>query len=150
MIGASRPGGAKIRPGASDVAGDLELLGRLRDPFAAGARRARDKAFLEAAQGRAPLEWVVVRNRLAHLDTRNTREMAGLLEQLATRLGFRLGPGLSERVVFRELFYHGLTLLDLPEEQQDSRAEISRRRARSEVSDLLRAFGLSGAWAGRA
>lgn len=105
---------------------------------------------LRAAQGRAPLEWIVVRNRLAHLNTRNTREMAGLLEQLATRLGFRLEPGLSERVVFRELFYHGLTLLDLPEEQQDSRAEISRRRARGEVSDLMRALGLSGARAGRA
>ncbi len=103
-----------------------------------------------AAQGRAPLDWIVMRNRLAHLDTRNTREMTGLLERLATRLGFRIEPGLSERVVFRELFYHGLTLLDLPEDQQDPRAEISRRRARGEGSDLLRALGLTGARAGRA
>ncbi len=103
-----------------------------------------------AAQGRAPLEWIVMRNRLAHLDTRNAREMTGLLEQLATRLGFRIEPGLSERVVFRELFYHGLTLLDLPEDQQDSRAEISRRRARGEVRDLVRALGLSEARVRRA
>ena len=97
-------------------------------------------------QGRAPLERIVVRNRLAHLDTRNTREMTGLLAQLATRLGFRLERGLSGRLVF----YHGLTLLDLPEDQQDPRAEISRRRARGEVSDFLRALGPTGARAGRA
>jgi chromosome partitioning protein len=94
------------------------------------------------AQGRPPLEWIVMRNRLAQLDSRNTREMAGLLEQLSTRLGFRIEPGLSERVVFRELFYHGLTLLDLPEDRRDPRAETGRRRARGEVHDLLRALGL--------
>ncbi len=84
-----------------------------------------------------------MRNRVAQLDTRNTREMALLLEQLSTHLGFRIEPGLSERVVFRELFYHGLTLLDLPEDPQDPRAEASRRRARGEVHDLLRALGVS-------
>ncbi len=102
------------------------------------------------AQGRAPLDWIVRRNRVAQLDSRNTREMAGLLERLSKRLGFRVEPGLSERVVFRELFYHGLTLLDLPEDQQDPRAEISRRRARGEVNDLLRALGLTGVRVGRA
>jgi len=84
-----------------------------------------------------------MRNRVASLDTRNTREMAELLERLSTRLGFRIEPGLSERVVFRELFYHGLTLLDLPEDRRDTRAEASRRRARGEVHDLLRAIGVS-------
>jgi chromosome partitioning protein len=98
-----------------------------------------------ADQGRAPIEWIVMRNRVAQLDTRNTREMAGLLERLSGRLGFRIEPGLSERVVFRELFYHGLTLLDLPEDQQDPRAETSRRRARGEVHDLLRAIGAADA-----
>jgi len=95
------------------------------------------------AQGRAPLDWIVMRNRVAQLDTRNTREMAVLLKRLSARLGFRIEPGLSERVVFRELFYHGLTLLDLPEDRQDSRSEASRRRARGEVQDLLRAIGVS-------
>jgi chromosome partitioning protein len=96
------------------------------------------------AQGRAPLDWIVMRNRVAQLDSRNTREMAGLLERLSKRLGFRIEPGLSERVVFRELFYHGLTLLDLPEDPKDARAESSRRRARGEIDDLLRALGVSG------
>ncbi len=98
-----------------------------------------------AAQGRAPLDWIVMRNRLAQLDTRNTREMARLLEQLSKRLGFRIQPGLSERVVFRELFFHGLTLLDLPADPRDPRAEASRRRARGEVSDLVQALGVTDA-----
>ena len=97
------------------------------------------------AQGRAPLDWIVMRNRVAPLDTRNTREMAELLKRLSARLGFRIEPGLSERVVFRELFYHGLTLLDLPEDQHDPRAEARRRRARGEVHDLLRAIGAADA-----
>ena len=96
------------------------------------------------AQGRAPLDWIVMRNRVAPLDSRNTREMAGLLVRLSARLGFRIESGLSERVVFRELFYHGLTLLDLPEDPKDARAESSRRRARGEIDDLLRALGVSG------
>ncbi len=107
------------------------------------ARMIEDINRRRADQGRAPIEWIVMRNRLAQLDTRNSREMAGLLAQLSTRLGFRIEPGLSERVVFRELFYHGLTLLDLPEDQQDPRAATSRRRARGEVHDLLRAIGVA-------
>jgi chromosome partitioning protein len=67
------------------------------------------------------------------------------LEQLSKRLGFRIQPGMSERVVFRELFYHGLTLLDLPEDGLDPRAEASRRRARDEVHGLLRAIGVAEA-----
>ena len=107
------------------------------------ARMIDEQNRRRAAQGRAPLDWIVMRNRLTPLDTRNSREMAGLLDQLSARLGFRIEPGLSERVVFRELFYHGLTLLDLPEDQQDPRAEASRRRARGEVHDLLRVIGVS-------
>ena len=128
---------------------DIDVLARIdrdrheiieRSPY---TQMIHEQNLRRAAQGRAPLEWIVMRNRVAPLDTRNTREMAGLLEQLSTRLGFRIEPGLSERVVFRELFYHGLTLLDLPEDSRDPRAEASRQRARAEVHGLLRALGLS-------
>ncbi len=88
--------------------------------------------------GRPPLTWIVMRNRLAQLDTRNNRDMAGLLTQLAERIGFQLQPGLSERVIFRELFYKGLTLLDLPNETTES-AGRSRRHALREIGDLVEA-----------
>jgi len=89
------------------------------------------------AGGRAPIDWLVMRNRLAQLDARNTRDMARLLAQLAERMGFRLQPGLSERVVYRELFFSGLTLLDLPDGKDEARASPSRRNARRELQDLL-------------
>jgi chromosome partitioning protein len=79
-----------------------------------------------------------MRNRLAHIDARNMRDVATLLEQLARRIGFRLAPGFGERVVFRELFDRGLTVLDLPSEA----ATPSQQAARRELDDLLQAIGL--------
>lgn len=94
------------------------------------------------AVGRQPIEWIVMRNRLAHLDSRNNREVSGLLQQLSQRIGFRLEHGLSERVVFRELFLQGLTLLDLNEgEAEDRQARASHAHARQEIDALLRMVG---------
>jgi chromosome partitioning protein len=88
---------------------------------------------------RPPIDWVVMRNRLAHIDAHNKREIAGLLGQLARRLGFRLAPGFGERVVFRELFLRGETVLDLP---ADGAASASHEAARREIAALLDAVGI--------
>lgn len=40
------------------------------------------------------------------------RRLDGALQELSKRVGFRIASGLSERVIFRELFPSGLTLLD--------------------------------------
>src|SRR3546814_18504102 len=77
---------------------------------------------------------MVLRNRLAHLEARNMREIQALLALLAKRIGFRLAPGISERVVFRELFMKGLTALDLPEARDGQRevgSHVAARRQRS-------------------
>src|SRR5690606_23964418 len=71
------------------------------------ARQAR------CAAGRRPTDWVVLRNRMATIEARNKRRVTAALQELARRIGFRLIPGFSERVIFRELFLSGLTLLDL-------------------------------------
>ena len=91
--------------------------------------------------GRQPIDWIVMRNRLVHHKARNNREVSRLLQQLAPRVGFRLEPGLSERVVFRELFLDGLTLLDLYEDEAEGFGHASHIRARQEIDDLLRAVG---------
>lgn len=65
------------------------------------------------ARDRQSIDWVVIRNRLAQLDARNKRNVGQVLKALEKRIGFRFLPGLSERVVFRELFLSGLTLMDL-------------------------------------
>ena len=99
------------------------------------ARQAR------CANGRRPTDWVVIRNRMTTLDARNKRRVASALEELARRIGFRLAPGFSERVVFRELFLSGLTLLDLRDTDPQAMT-MSNIAARQEVRDLVRALEL--------
>jgi chromosome partitioning protein len=88
------------------------------------------------------MEWIVMRNRLSHIDARNKRDIGRLLELLGARIGFRLAPGFGERVIFRELFPKGLTLLDLPDDRAEGMA-VSHRAAQDEVQALLGAMGLS-------
>ena len=59
------------------------------------------------------------------------------------RIGFRVGPGFNERVVFRELFPRGLTLLDLKDVGVSS-LSMSNVAARQELRELVRALGLPG------
>src|SRR3546814_1799138 len=69
------------------------------------ARKARAKT-----DGRA-IDWIILRNRLQHVDAHNMRRVGEALNQLSRRVGFRVIPGLGERVIYRELFPAGLTLL---------------------------------------
>ena len=59
------------------------------------------------------VDWVVLRNRLQHIELHNLKRVGAALDELARRVGFRVIPGLGERVIYRELFPKGLTLLDL-------------------------------------
>ena len=81
------------------------------------ARKKRAMTGLrEEAQGgqgrRREMDWVVVRNRTQHVEARNMRRLDNALAELSRRVGFRVASGLSERVIYRELFPAGLTLLD--------------------------------------
>jgi chromosome partitioning protein len=53
-----------------------------------------------------------VRNRVGHVEARNQKRIDQALTELSRRVGFRIANGLSERVIYRELFPSGLTLLD--------------------------------------
>lgn len=74
------------------------------------ARLKRSKATIQ--DGRREMDWVVVRNRTGHIEARNQKRLEGALTELSKRVGFRIAQGLSERVIYRELFPSGLTLLD--------------------------------------
>ncbi|MXO55562.1 AAA family ATPase [Altererythrobacter gangjinensis] len=67
---------------------------------------------MRAMQKRKEIDWVVVRNRSGHTEARNMQRIEKALGELSKRAGFRVAKGLSERVVYRELFPSGLTLLD--------------------------------------
>jgi chromosome partitioning protein len=91
---------------------------------------------------RAVVDWVVVRNRLSSLDARNKRDMEKLLTELSRRIGFRLVPGLGERVIYRSLFLEGLTLLDLRNNRLGFDLNMSHVAARQELRGLIDSLGL--------
>jgi chromosome partitioning protein len=95
------------------------------------------------------IDWIVMRNRLASIGSRNTQAMEDVLAALSKRIGFRLAPGFGERVIFRELFLKGLTLLDLRNSDANMRLNMSHVAARQEVRALLTAIGLTPAVEGR-
>jgi chromosome partitioning protein len=90
------------------------------------------------------LDWVVMRNRISSTDTRNKRRMSGVLNKLAERISFRVAPGFGERIIFRELFPHGLTMLDLPQKALGISMSMSHVAARQEVRELLLTLKLPG------
>jgi chromosome partitioning protein len=99
----------------------------------ARTRRARE-------QGRQ-MDWVVLRNRLSTLDARNKQRVGAALDALARRIGFRVLPGLSERVIFREFFPRGLTLLDRAALTDFSLSHVA---ARNELRTLIAGLNLPG------
>jgi len=126
---------------------DLDLLARV-DPET--LRIVRPSVYAEAVwkqrqiravQGARPVDWIVMRNRLSSLAARNKRDMGAVIEALARRIGFRVAAGLSERVIYRELFLSGLTLLDLRRGSGPS-LTMSHVAARQEVRDLVAALNL--------
>ena len=88
-------------------------------------------------------DWIVVRNRLATLGSRNKRLVGDGINELSKRMGFRSVDGFAERVVFREFFPRGLTALDdLDEATLGTRPNMSHVTAREEVIGLLNALRL--------
>ena len=100
-----------------------------------GARQGRQAA------GAGPIDWIVLRNRLGTQAMHNKRKVGTALGQLSKRIGFRVAPGFAERVIFRELFPRGLTLLDLKDVGTEQ-LSMSNIAARQELRDLMGALRL--------
>lgn len=98
----------------------------------------------KAALHKTSIDWIVMRNRMAMLDARNKRRVGEGLKMLSQRIGFRLAPGFAERVIYRELFPLGLTLLDLTEDGSAVAFTMSHVAARQELRDLLIVLKLPG------
>ena len=98
---------------------------------------------LRAQAGLDPIDWVVVRNRVGAQAMHNKKKMADAVDSLAKRIGFRVAPGFSERVIFRELFPRGLTLLDLRDIGVQN-LNLSNVAARQELRELVKELRLPG------
>jgi chromosome partitioning protein len=126
---------------------DLDVLARINKDSDTLQPGTYAQMFWDAKRDRATrdggaIEWVVMRNRLSHVDARNKRDMAIFLRLLAGRFGFHLVEGFAERVIYRELFLRGLTLLDLRDAGVDVDLTMSHVAARAELRDLLTALGV--------
>jgi chromosome partitioning protein len=98
---------------------------------------------LRAQAGLPAIDWVVVRNRMGAQRMVNKDKMERAIQNLSKRIGFRVAPGFNERVIFRELFPRGLTLLDL-KDVGVKQLNISNIAARQELRDLIKALKLPG------
>ena len=124
---------------------DLDLIGQV-DPETYRVRRPSFYAELvwnsrtqRAKAHGATVDWVVLRNRMQHIEARNMRRVGEALGELARRVGFRVIPGLGERVIYRELFPKGITLLDMAQMGEVGIAHIA---ARQELREMIAGFAL--------
>jgi len=129
---------------------DLDLLARVNPNthkvegpslYAEMVWKARQRR--QMADG-ASIDWVVLRNRVGMLHAKNKERVEGVLNELTRRIGIRYIPGLGERVVYRELFLRGLTLMDLKQAKGlDGRGmSMSNVAARQEVRRMMDALNL--------
>ena len=124
---------------------DFDLLARL-DPatgklmgpslYSEMVWSARKRRAMSGVKG--GIDWVVMRNRLSANKARNKAEMGKRLDELSGRIGFRLARGLGDRVIYRELFTSGLTLLDLGGADAPIKlSTMSHVTARLEIRSLI-------------
>ena len=92
------------------------------------------------ARDRGKIDWIVTRNRLGANEARNKRDVGTSLEAFAKRIGFRTVKGFGERVIFRELYLQGLTLMDVREANIGIQLGMSHVAARAEVRSLVGAI----------
>ena len=97
-----------------------------------------------ATAERKQIDWVVLRNRLAPTEARNRRRLDERVEALSRKVGFRVGPGLRDRVIYRELFPFGLTVADLSTTIRPVSMGLQHVAARQELRALMVALGFNG------
>lgn len=129
---------------------DLDLLARI-DPDTYAVKKLSfyaeavwESRKLRAASRLPGLDWVILRNRTSTTFSKNRQRMDRALKSLEQRLALRYVSGLSERVIYRELFPNGLTLLDLKDLAQGPKLTMSHVAARHELRTLLSDLALPG------
>ncbi|MBS0236624.1 MAG: AAA family ATPase [Proteobacteria bacterium] len=134
---------------------DVDLLGKATadnlDKVSAGIYSAMlwEQRLQRAARDGGEMQWFVVRNRLAALNTINNRNIAQALGVLAKKLGFKMIDGFSDRVIFKELFLYGLTLHDSIHTDL-VRVTASTLAARQEMRAVMQALGIKTGIGGEA
>lgn len=128
---------------------DLDVLGRVDSEtlavraIAHYAELVQETRRNRLAAHQRDTDWIVVRNRVPTLASRNQRKVVESLKQLSALLGFRIADGISERVIFREFFPAGVTVLDtLDHTVLGVRPTLSHLSARREIRELIESLHL--------
>ena len=121
---------AAIDPYTKEVRAESQYTQNIRE-----IQRARREA------GKRDFKWIVLRNRIAHIDAKNKREVDTILRQLEGAIGFTYISGIGERVAYREMFLKGLTILDLLKTPSEE-ISISHIAAKNELMAILDAIGI--------
>jgi len=123
-----------------DVLGTVDPQGFKVTGISHYAKMVEEARRQRSADDHAPFEWVVLRNRLSTLGSRNKRLVGDALTELSNTLNFRVVDGLAERVIFREFFPRGLTAIDDPNQLTlGARPTMSHVTARLEMERLMTA-----------
>ena len=108
--------------------------------YAKLVQRARSERLAVTGES---VDWVLVRNRISMLGSRNARQVQVTLDAIATRFGCRVADGIAERVIFRSLFASGLTVFDpLEGDMGGEGSSVSHLAARQEYRNLVAALNL--------
>lgn len=132
---------------------DLDLLAQVNpdtyavDKLSFYAESVWDSRKQRAASGLPSIDWVVIRNRISTTHSKNRQRMDTALKSLQKRIAFRYVSGLSDRVIYRELFPKGLTLVDLKDIDDGPKLTMSHVAARYELRKLIDQLSLPG-WHG--
>jgi len=91
--------------------------------------------------GKGSLKWFLLRNRISSLSSKNKREVDEALRAIENKVGFRYISGMGERVVYREMFLKGLTVLDILRFGGEY-VTISHVAAKGEIAEIIEALGI--------
>ena len=126
---------------------DLDLLVRINESLATSelhpstyAEMVWEQKKQKAIRNRQSIEWIVLVNRMGNIVSKNRQELEKVLQALSKRIGFKLVSGFKERVIFRELFVSGLTLLD---DVSHSSVSLSHIAARRELANLIKSINIT-------
>lgn len=100
------------------------------------------KRFL-TKKGIKPFNWIVLRNRVSHTNAKNKKNVNEILTKLSKEMGFRYLPGIGERVIYREMFLKGLTIVDVSKNKVKGKSlSLSHIAAKNELITVLNAIGI--------
>ena len=128
---------------------DLDVLARVdavsgepieTSPYSRNVQKARAERLAATGTG---INWVLMRNRISNLGSRNASQVQTTIERVAARLGCRVADGIAERVIFRSLFPVGMTVFDpLEADLLGGAPSMSHVNARQEYRSLVAALRL--------